>query len=85
MAFVEQLGVDRRFVQLAAIWHWYLPLCNYVIVYNFSLTPSLHSFNTFFSSQYFSLTWDRKIRRNGRQKSDKVMHPVSSRKQRQIT
>ena len=50
MAFVEQLDVDRRFVQLAAIWHWYLPLCNYVILYNFSLTLSVHCFNTFVAS-----------------------------------
>ena len=30
MALVEQLRVgddDRWYVQLAAIWHWYLPLC----------------------------------------------------------
>ena len=28
MALVEQLGDGRWYVQLAAIWHWYLPLCN---------------------------------------------------------
>ena len=27
MALVEQLGDGRWYVQLAAIWHWYLPLC----------------------------------------------------------
>ena len=31
MALVEQLGDDGRwYVQLAAIWHWYLPLCIYI-------------------------------------------------------
>ena len=29
MALVEQLGDDSWYVQLAAMWHWYLPLCNY--------------------------------------------------------
>ena len=27
MALVEQPGDDRWYVQPAAIWHWYLPLC----------------------------------------------------------
>ena len=28
MALVEQVGDDSRWcVQLAAVWHWYLPLC----------------------------------------------------------
>ena len=32
MAHVEQLGdvVGRWYFQLAAIWCWYLPLCNYI-------------------------------------------------------
>ena len=31
MALVEQLGDDGRwYVQLAAVWHWYLPLCIYI-------------------------------------------------------
>ena len=38
MALVEQLGdvVGRWYVQLAqvaAIWHWYLLLCNYIYIY----------------------------------------------------
>ena len=54
MAVVEQLGLgdDRRwYVQLAARWRWYLPLC---IVYlhnicKFSIV-SVHSFFIFFFS-----------------------------------
>ena len=30
MALVKQLRDGRWYVQLAAIWHWYLPLCIYV-------------------------------------------------------
>ena len=30
MALVEQLGDGRWYAQLAAIWHWYLPLCIYI-------------------------------------------------------
>ena len=33
MALVEQLGDDRWYVQLAAIWHWYLPSCIYITVF----------------------------------------------------
>ena len=31
MALVEQLGDDKWYVQLAAIWHWYLPVCIYIM------------------------------------------------------
>ena len=49
MSLVEQLGDDSRwYVQLAAIWHWYLPLCTYITFFNFILC-------SFFS--FFSLTW----------------------------
>ena len=36
MALVEQLGDDscRWYVQLAAMWHWYLPLCIYITFFN---------------------------------------------------
>ena len=45
MALVEQLGdeVGRWYVQLAAIWHWYLPLCIYVTFFLFDIV-SVHSF-----------------------------------------
>ena len=33
MALVEQFGVGRWSVQLAAIWHWYLLLCIYVMLF----------------------------------------------------
>ena len=43
MAFVEQQGVHGRwYVQLAAIWYWYLPLCIYIIV--FICIVSVHPF-----------------------------------------
>ena len=42
MALVEQLGDDGRwYVQLAAIWHWYLPLCIYITFCNFILCLSI--------------------------------------------
>ena len=31
MALVERLGDNSWYVQLAAIWHWFLPLCFYII------------------------------------------------------
>ena len=44
MALVEQLGNDSRwwYVPFAAIWHWYLPLCSYIMVLN--VIVSVHSF-----------------------------------------
>ena len=33
MALVEQFGVGRWSVQLAAIWHWYLLLRIYVMLF----------------------------------------------------
>ena len=53
MALVEQLGDGSwctQYVQLAAIWHWYLSGCIYITVFNFIL--SVHSF-LFFS--FFNL------------------------------
>ena len=41
MALVEQLGDDRWYVKLAAIWHWYLPLCIYVTFFDFVLCLSI--------------------------------------------
>ena len=41
MALVEQLGDGRWDVQLAAIWHWYLPLCSYITLFNFILCLSI--------------------------------------------
>ena len=29
------MKVGRWYVQLAAIWHWYLPLCIYITSFNF--------------------------------------------------
>ena len=53
MALVEQLGDDGRwYVQLAAVWHWYLPLCIYITFLNFVLYLSIPFL-------YFSLTWYR--------------------------
>ena len=50
MALVEQLGDDGWwYVQLAAIWHWYLPLCIYITFFNFILCLSIPFL-------YFSLT-----------------------------
>ena len=43
MALVEQLGDDRWYVQLAVIWHWYLPLCIYITFLQFYIV-SVHSF-----------------------------------------
>ena len=44
MALVEQLGDDGRwYVQLASRWHWYLPLCIYIIFFKFYIV-SVHSF-----------------------------------------
>ena len=50
MAPVEQLGDDRWYVQLSAIWHWYLPLSIYITFFNSVLYSSIHFL-------YFSLTW----------------------------
>ena len=52
--------VGRWYMQLADIWHWYLPLCIYITFVNFVLCLPI----TFFI--YFSLTWYRSIRRNCR-------------------
>ena len=42
MALVKQLGDGRWRVQLAAIWHWYLPLCIYITSFlNFILCLSI--------------------------------------------
>ena len=38
--------VGRWYVQLAAIWHWYLPLCIYITFFYFSIV-SVHSFFIF--------------------------------------
>ena len=35
--------VGQWCVQLAAIWHWYLPLCIYIIFFNFVLRLSIPS------------------------------------------
>ena len=47
MALVEQLGDGKRYVQLAAIWHWCLQLCIYVTFFKFYIA-SAHSFFIFF-------------------------------------
>ena len=49
--------VGRWYVQLSAIWHWYLPL-SICITFNFVLCSSIPFL-------CFSLTWYRQIRRNG--------------------
>ena len=41
--------VGRWYVQFAAIWHWYLPLCIYIIFLNFILRLSIPSFIFFFT------------------------------------
>ena len=33
----QEMIVGRRYVQLAAIWHWYLPLCIYITFFKFVL------------------------------------------------
>ena len=49
MALVGQLGYDGRcYVQLAAIWHWYLPLCICITFFNFILCLSIPFLNFFF-------------------------------------
>ena len=48
----QQMIVGRWYVQLAAIWHWYLPLCIYITFFNFILCLSIPFL-------YFSLTWYR--------------------------
>ena len=35
MALVEQLGVGRWYVKLAAAWQWYVTLCIYITVLGF--------------------------------------------------
>ena len=50
--------VGRWYVQLAAIWHWYLPLCVYITLFYFILYLSIPFL-------YFALTWYRQIRQNG--------------------
>ena len=52
--------VGRWCVQLAAIWHWYLPLCIYITLFYFILCLSIPFL-------YFFLTWYQEIRRNGQQ------------------
>ena len=47
MALVEHLGVGRWYVQLAAIWHWYLPLCIYITLKKNDIV-SVHSFFVYF-------------------------------------
>ena len=51
--------VGRWYVQLSAIWHWYLPLSIYITFFSLILYSSIPFL-------YFSLTWYRLIRRNGR-------------------
>ena len=42
MALVEQLRDDGRwYARLAAVWHWYLPLCIYITFLNFILRQFL--------------------------------------------
>ena len=50
--------VGQWYVQLAALWHSYLPLCIYVIFFNFILRLSILLF-------FFNLVFNREIRRNG--------------------
>ena len=50
--------VGRWYVQLAAIWRWYLSWCVYITVFNFMLCLSIPFL-------YFSLIWYRWIRQNG--------------------
>ena len=50
--------VGRWYVQLAAIWPWYLTWCIYITVFNFMLCLSIPFL-------YFSLIWYRWIRQNG--------------------
>ena len=38
---VEQLGDGRWYVQLSAIWHWYVPLNIYIMFFNFILYSSI--------------------------------------------
>ena len=53
MALVEQLGDDGRWcVQLAAIWHWYLPLCTFLLSFF-----SIYILCLSIPFLYFSLTW----------------------------
>ena len=40
--------VGRWYVQLAAIWHWYLPLCIYITFFNFILCLSIPFFYIYF-------------------------------------
>ena len=39
IALVEQQGDGRWYVQLADMWHWYLPLCIYIAFFYFVLCP----------------------------------------------
>ena len=41
--------VGRWYVQLAAIWHWYLPLCIYIIFFKFYIVSVLSFFIFFFN------------------------------------
>ena len=41
--------VGRWYVQLAAIWHWYLSWCIYITVFNFLLCLSIPFFIFFFN------------------------------------
>ena len=51
--------VGRWYVQLAALWPSSLPLCIYIIFFNFILRLSILLF-------FFNLVFNREIRRNGR-------------------
>ena len=50
MALVEHLGDGRWYVQLAAIWHWYLPLYISIALFRFWLLVSIHFW-------YLSFIW----------------------------
>ena len=71
MALVEQLGGDGRwYVQLSAMWHWYLPLCIFIkknfyfILFlsihfsNFSLIWSAQYINTYNSTQSYNVLFN---------------------------
>ena len=38
------MTVGRWYVQLAAVWHWYLPLCIYITFFSFILCLSIPLF-----------------------------------------
>ena len=45
----QEMIVGRWYVLLAAIQHWYLPLCIYIILFNFILRLSIPFLNFFFN------------------------------------